>query len=143
MTENKIKKYHTLEELINDVEALGDWKDPAQQEAFSEVYFKMANTGNECHINGKLTYYPIDVYSAMKDVSSQKFPTPEGDLEIEASMFYSHIHNLAIKNHGPLIFSRIGPETIEQAEYDQLVDSCKKYLNEKYPPVPDVVIELQ
>ena len=97
MTQRKNNRYYNINELIKDVEALGDWRDPSQLEAFSEVYYKMTNTGHACSSQKGMHYYPIDVFNAMHDVSSKKFPKQDGDLEIEATIFYGNIHDLAIK----------------------------------------------
>lgn len=134
MTNRRNDQYYNIEELIKDVEKLGDWRDPAQKEAFSEVYYKLQNTYCVCEINGKVTYYPIDIVNATQDVCLQKFPKPEGELEEQASFFYMDILYMAQKNHG-IVPKHCGmPRPTEQKDYDELVNSCKKYLENQPQP---------
>ena len=142
MTQRKNNRYYNINELIKDVEALGDWRDPSQLEAFSEVYYKMTNTGHACSSQKGMHYYPIDVFNAMHDVSSKKFPKQDGDLEIEATIFYGNIHDLAIKNHGAVSIYYISPLPFDKAEFDELSTSCKNYMAGHTPAPEEVVFDI-
>lgn len=134
MTNRKNDRYYNIDELIKDVDKLKNWRDPAEIEDFSEVYYKVQNTRCVCEINGKVTYYPIEVLNATQEVILQKFPKMSDDMEQDAMIFYMTIHNLAQKNHG-IIPSHYGlPQPTTQEEFDELANSCKKYLENQPQP---------
>lgn len=134
MTNRKNDRYYNIDELIKDVDKLKNWRDPAEIEDFSEVYYKVQNTRCVCEINGKVTYYPIEVLNATQEVILQKFPKMSDDMEQDAMIFYMTIYNLAQKNHG-IIPSYYGmPYPTTQEEFDELANSCKKYLENQPQP---------
>lgn len=127
MSNKDIKKYKTIEELERDVNSLGDWKDPAQQDAFFVVYEKLSNLGKEFLVDGKKTYFPIDVKFAVDEVCASKFPKDES---VESEEFYKKLSlRLALKGSIHTMYSE--PELLDKKEYTTFVDSCVKYLENK------------
>ena len=75
-------RYGNINELISEIEALGDWKDVSQRENFFRVLSKITVLYNGYEIknkNGETTkgYYPEEVFEAIVTACKGKFPTEE------------------------------------------------------------------
>lgn len=69
-------RYGNINELIEEVNALGNWKDPAQKDNYFRILAKINvlyqgyNIGNE----EKKSYYPSEVFKAICIACREKFP---------------------------------------------------------------------
>lgn len=81
MDKNINLRYNTIQELIEDVEKLGDWKDPAQKDAYFLILAKLTVIQNGYRFEDELGtvngYYPPYVTKAICKICSQKFPADD------------------------------------------------------------------
>ena len=71
-------KYTDIEQIRNEIESLGDWKDPSQRDSYLKVISKITSIyyGYELD-DGKKQYYPREVIKAIADICSKKFPSQD------------------------------------------------------------------
>ena len=141
-------RYNTIEELIAEVEALGDWKDPSQKEAYFIILAKLAVLYEGYKIDGERNFYPSEVMKAVCMVCSQKFPSQDIAYDENGKLKpgcpgYTNYLCLAAE---PLLVSlmcertdipgrakeyfgiRIYDVPATQEQVDSLVESCRRYL---------------
>lgn len=148
MANTNNNRYSTIEELIAEVEALGDWKDESQRDAYFKILAKITVLYNGYTLRGREKYYPSEVIEAVCHVCSQKFPKKsvpfdeKGDLKpgfpeysnylvlaTEPSLVSimgerTNIDGIAHKEFGIDVYDT--PAT--KAQVDSLVNSSKAYL---------------
>ena len=78
-------RYRNINELIDEVKALGDWRDLSQRDNFFKVLSKISVLyfGYKVNENGKETrkWYPKEVIDAVVEACKGKFPTTEDAFE--------------------------------------------------------------
>lgn len=149
--ENKIKAepYNSIEEVIADVEALGDWRDPAEKDAFFIVLSKVAAVHKGYTLDGKeVTRYPDEVLESICMVLKSKFPSEHepfdknGDLKPGLPEYSNYLACATIPLYIDFLCERADMGYIAMTEYDidinktrktqEQVDafsaSCKEYL---------------
>ena len=150
-------RYGNINELISEVEALGDWKDINQRSNFFKILSKIAVIYNGYDVkneNGDTTseYYPEEVLDAIVEVCKGKFPSDKREAYDEANNLregypeYSNYLLLATDRAGIGILgerSRIDSiakkefginvydGTATREEIDGLINSSKEFLNKK------------
>lgn len=150
-------RYRNINELISEVEALGDWKDISQRRNFLKIIakvkllyqgYEIANEKGETIREN----YPTEVFDAIIEVCKAKFPTDEEevfDKEGKLKEGYPKYSNylFLVKNRlGIAILgqgTRMGTIAKEEfkidvfdrsatrEEVDGLITSSKEYLNKK------------
>ena len=148
INEDKIRPYNSIEELITDVEALGDWRNPVQRDAFFVVLSKACSLYYGYYDKGERQYYPSEVLDAACKVLSTKFPDKSEVFDESGNLnprypLYSNFFTCATTPFGISTLCERSPlddiakdyfdidiyrteKTKKQA--DNLISSCKKYL---------------
>lgn len=150
-------RYGNINELISEIEALGDWKDVSQRSNFLKVLSKIAMIYQGYEIkneNGEITrgYYPEEVTDAIVEACKLKFPSDrieafdeenklrEGYPEYSSYLFLvkdgsgisllgerTRIDEIAREEFGINVYDR----TATREEVDGLISSSKEYLDKK------------
>lgn len=81
MKKIKNARYSTIEELIEEVNALGDWKDPSQENAYFRILSKLVVLYDgyefDSYLGKTRGHYPKEVLEAASKVCSSKFPSKD------------------------------------------------------------------
>ena len=150
-------RYGNINELIDDIETLGDWKDVSQKKEFLKVLSKIAVIYNGYEIeseNGEVIAgrYPKEVTDAIVEACKAKFPSdPEEAFDEEdnlregypeysdllflvrdaSSISYlgerSRINDIALQEFGINVYAK----TATREEVDELISSSREYLEKK------------
>ena len=132
--------YTNINELIQDVESLGSWKDESNLNEYFKILTKLAVIYNHQRNN---EYFPNEVYEAVSIICSQKFPTKEVFDEKNDYPQHVSILSLATSASGIRILGERTPidEISKQTfgidvykrhyskqDEESLTASCKEYL---------------
>lgn len=145
-------RYRNINELLNEIESLGDWRDVSQRDKFFKVLSKITviyygyEIKNE---NGEKTrgYYPKEVIEAIVKACKGKFPTEEQifDKDGHLKQGYPDYSNYLVLVNDALGISVMGERTriaeiarndlgidvyhtpATREEVDEMVQSSKEY----------------
>ncbi|MBR6034231.1 MAG: hypothetical protein IKP28_05835 [Clostridia bacterium] len=151
-------KYTDIEQIISEIESLGDWKDPSQRDRYLKVISKIVAIyiGYELG-DGKKQHFPHEVIRAIAHICSKKFPSEEEvfqDGKLRPGMPDVKFSNYVVEATTPLGISflaeRTGIEEIAQAKFGidvyhtqmteeevkQLIESAEQYLAHNKSMIP-------
>lgn len=159
--ENNKYGYRNINELISEIEALGDWRDITQRDKFLKVLSKIAKIYYGYNIKGEdgevtTGYYPKEVFDAIIEVCKAKFPIDSenrelfddyGRLKKEYPEYFTYLFcvkdYIRLTRHlsqdqlfAILAMKEFGIEvdcagTATKEEVDELIASSKEYLEKK------------
>lgn len=149
-------RYGNINELISEIEALGDWQDVSQRENFFKVLSKITVIYHGYEIkneNGEKTsgYYPEEVTEAIVRACKGKFPTKDQVFDEQGQLKpgYPEYSNYLVLVNDALSISLMGERTrideiarnefgidvyhtpATREEVDGLIASSKEYLDKK------------
>ncbi len=120
----KSDKYTDIEQIISEVESLGDWKDPSQRDSYLKVISKIISIYHGYELEeGKRQPYPREVIKAIVDICAKKFPSPDEvfkDGELRPEMPDDEFSNYVTSATTRLGISLLGERTrIDQIAREQ------------------------
>lgn len=143
-------RYTDIEQIRNEIESLGDWKDPSQRDSYLKVLSKITSIYHGYELDaGKRQYYPEEVTRAIADICSKKFPSNEEvfeDGKLRPGMPDNEFSNYVTLATTPLGISFLGEKTriaqiakekfgidvyhtqMTEEEAKKLIESSEQYL---------------
>lgn len=155
------KKYTDIEQVKENIESLGDWKDPAQRDSYLEALSKIISIYNGYELESKQEdgkkskkreYYPNEVIKAIADICSKKFPADEEVFEngevkpgLPDDLFSNYLVMARTAEGISLLGERSSIDIIAMKKFDmdvyhtpmteeevkRLIESSKKYLEQE------------